>query len=192
MRYCENCGKSVTAEATFCSECGAAQNRTTLPPTSAAKPSGRTWKIVVAIIGAVGLVVILGVVLLLRWVDANSEAAQSEIPAAAALGDCVAVDGSASTVVSCGQAHKWEIYHTFSWPGTQDHPDSKDLFDVGWLVCEDAFEEFVDHSYFSSDFDYEVIGPNAIDWAEGERTIRCALFDFVDDTLVGTAEGAGR
>lgn len=182
----------MSEEATFCSACGRAVGRQPSPISPPPKKGMKTWQIVALILSGVAILGIVAVVVIFRSFSAVSEAAQTEIPSGAMLGDCVFVDDSGSNVVSCDEAHKWEIYHTFVWPGGPGHPDADALLDVGWSACEGTFESFVGSTYLSSDFDYEVVGPKAIDWAEGEQTIRCALYDFIDDTLVGSAQATGR
>ena len=103
-----------------------------------------------------------------------------------AVGDCVA-EGIA---VPCDQPHEYEIYHLVS-AASPDYPDFSAVFDVSAGECTDVFETYVGIDYFESDFFLDAFPPSEAAWANGDKMIRCALYDPFDD-VVGSVRGTAR
>lgn len=202
-RYCSGCGSRLVPASQATSEPRQApptgaplpSSLTPPPPTpsSAPRKGMPTWlKVLLGAIAAFIILLVVGGFMLVRWANNLSIEANSSVPAIAAVGDCVATHDGEPTVVACAEPHEYEIYHAFEWPGTDEYPGWDGAWDTGWQPCEAAFEDFVDNDYWTSDFDYEVIAPPEELWNAGDRRIRCALYDLIDPTIVGTAEGARR
>lgn len=218
---CPYCSTDVADDDQYCSSCGSrlvATSQLTVAPRAAVStipslgygapppfedltPSTApvretgvpTWlKVVLIVTGVLVVLAILGGALLYRWANSMGVEAQMSIPYPVFIGDCVTAEDGSGVVADCGDPHKYEVYHLFAWTGTNAYPDWAQSLDAGWETCQDAFDEYVGIAWIDSSYDYEVIAPPEPQWNDGERTMKCVLYDIFDGATVGSAMGSGR
>ncbi len=97
-------------------------------------------------------------------------------------------------LVPCRLPHRYELFARVPltdgegepWPGASVAEEVADR------RCLDAFEEFVDTEWSSSELDYAALAPDRARWEAGDTGASCALFDLGLAPLEGSAEGSGR
>lgn len=114
------------------------------------------------------------------------------------VGDCFDDPASDTTEVAelsavpCSQPHDNEIYYSFEMPDG-DFPGSDAIMSTSADEClGSAFSEFVGITYDQSVLDVFPVNPTEASWAEGDRTVYCALFNIDLAKLTGSARGTQR
>ncbi|MEM9131664.1 MAG: septum formation family protein [Actinomycetota bacterium] len=95
------------------------------------------------------------------------------------------------TVVSCGDAHDFEIFHTFELDdGT--YPAPEELENLWIQGCLARFEDFVGSSFDESMLDISAIFPTERSWDElGDREVLCSVTAVDGEPRAGSARGSG-
>lgn len=102
-----------------------------------------------------------------------------------------------AAVVPCSGPHDLEVAARHDLVAAaavlaRPSPLDDDVLDAADRGCMTAFEVYVDAPYFSSDLDYRTVVPDQRRWAAGEREVICLVVPWMEDRLVGAAEGSGR
>ena len=94
-------------------------------------------------------------------------------------------------VVPCSEPHDNEIYYEYQMTDAV-FPGDEAAVESGGFRCLDEFEGFVGADYLDSELDLFPITPTAGSWAEGDRTVYCALYALDLSKLTGSMRGSGR
>lgn len=155
------------------------------------------------LLGAVALVTALAV----AGPDRDGSGAVVETGTAHTLdlraGDCFDEpdeDIGTVSVVPCGSPHFAEVYWEVGVTAANDrHPGEREVLRQADRRCEHAFTWFVGEYYAESPLDIYYFYPSQGSWAEGDRTITCAVFDPAGQTTgslrsarpASSADGSG-
>lgn len=182
------------------------------PPPKPAKKSGLSTgaKVAIGIVIALVVLVVVGAALVFgaAWFMADSIADSFEegivtadgldefvispgySGASFAVGECFSLDGGDVPLYrDCGQPHGYEVYHVFEASG-DERPNGLAAFDLD-EVCYTAFASFVGVDYFDSGLFSDTLLPTETEWAAGERTVACSLYEPFEE-ITGSERGSGR
>ena len=95
--------------------------------------------------------------------------------------------------IDCNKLHDFELYATVILGGSDRiYPGDDPVLEEVAAACEDRFEAFVGHDYFTSVYDYVAFTPVEAGWKQGDRTGMCALYEFDNNFNVVQSIGSGR
>ena len=114
------------------------------------------------------------------------------------VGDCfspASEDSDASfdqvQVVSCDEPHMYEVYHAFEYPIAGERYPSAAAFRANADACDEEAEDFIGAAPEDVDLKKLYLVPLEDQWAAGDRTITCALYDDDERPLTGSQRNAG-
>lgn len=93
-------------------------------------------------------------------------------------------------IVSCDEEHQYEMFGKITL--TEETYPGEDAMGGLTTGCEDQlFEDYVGEPFDGSEWGILAVGPTESEWAAGQRTIQCALFDPDSDTTEGSVTDSG-
>jgi Septum formation len=117
------------------------------------------------------------------------------------VGDCFSTavaELDRVSVVSCDTEHQYEVFALLELDGAPEAPFPGDqaLLERADADCQPSFAAYVGTEYPDSAWFIAGLVPSEETWADGDRTIACALYepdDFGDPmTVSASAEGSAR
>ena len=95
------------------------------------------------------------------------------------------------TVVSCSDAHDFEIFHTFELDDGP-YPGGDELENLWIQGCLERFDDFVDSGFDESMLDISAIFPTERSWNElGDREVLCSVTAVDGEPRSRSARGSG-
>jgi Septum formation len=152
------------------------------------------------ITAVIGLIVNLAAIgigggLLLVANQLREQATVKTAPIALSAGDCVQDAGNgqlaAAQVIDCATAHDLEVFANLQVP-QGNWPGSPALAAEGAASCGTAFAEYVGIPADDSALAMRYLTPGQQAWAQGDRTISCAVENADGSPLTGSVRGARR
>lgn len=112
------------------------------------------------------------------------------------VGDCYNKSPSAQVndveVVDCSIPHLFEVYNNYQIPRST-FPDKSTMESEQRTACyDDVFETYVGVPYERSRLGVTTLIPSEESWAEGDRTITCALVAEDSSRSTGSLRGAAK
>jgi hypothetical protein len=92
----------------------------------------------------------------------------------------------------CGQAHQYEIYHVGTVSQDGPYPSDSQWGDHIFDACSPTFESYVGRPFDASALDIVPFTPTEAGWDDGDRALRCVVFDPADATLTTSLRYADR
>lgn len=88
----------------------------------------------------------------------------------------------------CDQPHLYEVYAVIALDNVADapHPGHDFFFRFGYDSCLEAFEPYVGISYYRSLLYFQSVSPTERLWEEGNRTVRCLLYQPLKPNITGS------
>ena len=95
-------------------------------------------------------------------------------------------------VVDCSAPHTFEVYNNYQIPRST-FPDRSTMESEQQTACyDDVFETYVGVPYERSHLGVTTLTPSEKSWAEGDRTITCALVAENSSRSTGSLRGAAK
>ena len=92
----------------------------------------------------------------------------------------------------CEEPHDNEVYAFTPLAGNPIiFPGDAAAAEAALTACLDRFDGFVGAPFPTSALDILYITPTSEGWAEGDKSVICAVFRVDGQPLIGTAEGSG-
>ena len=92
--------------------------------------------------------------------------------------------------VDCAESHESEVFAQIPI-NTETYPGVDEINDLAATECEAAFGEFIGLDYRVSTLSFHYYYPEFSQWAEGDTTMYCVVFD-PDSPSVGSLRDAAR
>ena len=98
-------------------------------------------------------------------------------------------------IVDCEQPHAMEVFAQFeldreALPGSgDDYPGGNELTWYAQDECQDRFDAYTGHSYWTSPYDLRVLTPSFSTWDAGDRVITCLIVGRDGAPLTTGAKG---
>ena len=93
-------------------------------------------------------------------------------------------------IVSCDNEHQYEMFAKVEVPG-DDWPGEERLNELATDCEEGLFEDYVGTPSDESTWEILAVAPTEAEWAAGQRTIQCAVFDPNEESTEGSVQDSG-
>jgi hypothetical protein len=113
------------------------------------------------------------------------------------VGDCFDLkDATAENVEDvsakvCGEEHEFEVFRVGTLP-EGDFPGDAAFDAFVEDDCLAAFATYIGRDYYESELDIFYFTPSPDAWADGDRTIQCAVYHPLDSRLTGSLKASNR
>lgn len=113
------------------------------------------------------------------------------------VGDCFDLKDSTAENVEdvsakvCGEEHEFEVFLVGTLP-EGDYPGDPAFDAFVEDDCLAAFASYVGRDYYESELDIFYFTPSPDAWADGDRTIQCAVYHPLQSRLTGSLKASNR
>lgn len=187
-----------------CATCGLARGATPEAQGWAAQPPARSrsgWGSIVRRFGWLAVVGVLaagGAIFAAQRNDAGEITKGGNLAIEdVRIGDCFnlkdvhAEETSEVDAKRCGEAHQFEMVFAGEMR-SGEYPTEAEISDFVASACGPAFDDYVGMAYADSHLEVFYWFPVTEGWNRGDRGVQCAVYDPLDNALLGSLRGAKR